>query len=143
MAIVLGEPKVRGNSDVVYSKELSGGTAIPAGVAMLVHTDDKFKAAGVGTVPYCVSGKTTYSTIEGIVSGLEVGVRVAAGVTPVIGSGVTIKDADMSFDIATGAGYTAINAVWSSLKDTEAIDPNTGLAIANQAAATISFAGGL
>lgn len=143
MAIVLGIPKVAGNSDVIESKALSGGTAIGAGKLMKVHTDGAFKECGNGDVPYAVSGRTTYSTIEGVISGLEVGVRIPTGETPAIGGQVYVKDADLTIAAQSGEGYTAINATFASAKDSTAIDPNTGLAIADVVAIMINFAGGL
>jgi len=144
MTLVLGEPKLKGNSDVIESKELSGGTAIIPGLPIKIHTDGKYKALTAGDVPVAISGKTTYSTMEGVHSGMEVAVQIADSESPAIGGQVYIIDATGALSsVSTSA--TAVNATFASLKDTSAIDPNTGIALATSGknAVLINFVGGL
>ena len=143
MAIVLGEPKQRGKSDVVLSKARYDGADIASGQFAYIHTDGTLRASEGNTpAPLCVTGKSTGATTEAVFSGMEVGVRVDDGLTIAIGQQVYVVNATGAITNAS-ADATAVNATFSSAKDSVAVNPNTGAVDATTAAAYITFVGGL
>jgi hypothetical protein len=140
MAIVLGLPKTRGNSEVIESKEFSA--AIPAGQPVIIGADNKLAPyAGTGVVAG-VGGRTNLGkTTELIRSGLEVGVKIASAETPVIGAQVYVTSTGLFSAVSTD--NTAVNATFRSGVDAEAIDPTTGKTVSGVGAVYIDFVGGL
>lgn len=141
--IVLGKAKTRGNSDVITSHPINGTTKIAAGKPAYIDSDG-YIAAATTQAPDGIAGqlnpdKKTQALIR---CGLDVGVRIANGLTVAIGEAVYITSAGALTNVSTE--NTLLNAKFSSVADSAYdIETLAELAAATSKAATISFAGGL